>query len=207
MSLRLRAASDGYNNKTTPVWFLREQKHTSDGLWPRKPSNRASKVKYFCKLDNSTTLCELRTIQRKDSWFNSKFIWRTFCSSMIRKSRRVECHAIRPAASSVLHQSSVDAGLRHASMHSGVSPSFITIFLIASNRYFETNTSNRSIHFCRWLYGLLAPFARLETRNLYLLYPSNTACSEMTGARVNLQALHMRHGPNTSSLILAGNNW
>jgi hypothetical protein len=32
----------GYNNKTTRVWFLREwflreQKHTSDGLWPRKP--------------------------------------------------------------------------------------------------------------------------------------------------------------------------
>jgi hypothetical protein len=26
-----------YNNKTTRVWFLREQKHTSDGLWPWKP--------------------------------------------------------------------------------------------------------------------------------------------------------------------------
>jgi hypothetical protein len=26
-----------YNNKTTRVWFLREQKHTSDGLWPRNP--------------------------------------------------------------------------------------------------------------------------------------------------------------------------
>jgi hypothetical protein len=23
-----------YNNKTTLVWFLTEQKHTSDGLWP-----------------------------------------------------------------------------------------------------------------------------------------------------------------------------
>jgi hypothetical protein len=26
-----------YNNKTTRVWYLREQKHTRDGLWPRKP--------------------------------------------------------------------------------------------------------------------------------------------------------------------------
>jgi hypothetical protein len=26
-----------YNNKTTLVWFLREKKHTSDGLWPRNP--------------------------------------------------------------------------------------------------------------------------------------------------------------------------
>jgi hypothetical protein len=29
-----------YNNKTARVWFLRVQKHTSDGLWPRKPPRR-----------------------------------------------------------------------------------------------------------------------------------------------------------------------
>jgi hypothetical protein len=47
------------------------------------------------------------------------------------------CHAIRPAASSVHHQASVDAGLCHAtSMHSGVSPSFIMIFLITSKGIF-----------------------------------------------------------------------
>jgi hypothetical protein len=26
-----------YNNKTTQVWFLREQKHTNDRLWPTSP--------------------------------------------------------------------------------------------------------------------------------------------------------------------------
>jgi hypothetical protein len=30
------AGKSVYNNKTTRVWFLREQKHRSDGLWPRK---------------------------------------------------------------------------------------------------------------------------------------------------------------------------
>jgi hypothetical protein len=29
-----------YNNKTTQVWFLREKKHTSDGLWPGNPRDR-----------------------------------------------------------------------------------------------------------------------------------------------------------------------
>jgi hypothetical protein len=40
-----------YNNKTTRVWFLREQKHTSDGLWPRKPSRVC-----FCSLRNHTSV-------------------------------------------------------------------------------------------------------------------------------------------------------
>jgi hypothetical protein len=33
-----------FNNKTTQVWFMREQKHMSDGLWPRKSPNPRTQV-------------------------------------------------------------------------------------------------------------------------------------------------------------------
>jgi hypothetical protein len=38
----LSRAWDKYN--TTLVWFLREQKHTRDGLWPGNPDQRPSRV-------------------------------------------------------------------------------------------------------------------------------------------------------------------
>jgi hypothetical protein len=40
-----------YYNKATRMWFLREQKHTNDGLWPRFPGQRPSRV-CFCSLRN-----------------------------------------------------------------------------------------------------------------------------------------------------------
>jgi hypothetical protein len=40
LSLNL-SNQEEYNNKATRVWFLREQKHTSDGLWPSKPGFQA----------------------------------------------------------------------------------------------------------------------------------------------------------------------
>jgi hypothetical protein len=44
-----------YNNKTTRVWFLREQKHASDGLWPGFPGQRPSWV-CFSSLRNHTSV-------------------------------------------------------------------------------------------------------------------------------------------------------
>jgi hypothetical protein len=57
------------NNKTTRVWFLKEQKHTSDGLWPGNQRPRPSRVCFktialvsrpslvcFCSLRNHTSV-------------------------------------------------------------------------------------------------------------------------------------------------------
>jgi hypothetical protein len=54
------------NNKTTWVWFLREQKHTRDGLLPKKPprdcrsrglpGQRPSRLVCFCSLINHTSV-------------------------------------------------------------------------------------------------------------------------------------------------------
>jgi hypothetical protein len=52
-----------YNNKTTRVWFLREQKHTSDGLWPRKPPlpprDRRLRFSHYHTADRHPRSCDI----------------------------------------------------------------------------------------------------------------------------------------------------
>jgi hypothetical protein len=84
-----------YNNKTTRVWFLRKQKHTSDGLWPGFPGQRPSRV-CFCSLRKHTSVVLYLSYATKTT-FNSRVPRAKFAMTLRRRSHDITstCPTIR----------------------------------------------------------------------------------------------------------------